>query len=49
MNPFSYRATRWLALAAMASGLSLSAHAQDVRVARQYGIAYIPLMIMQER
>ncbi len=49
MNPFSYRATRWLALAAMASGLSLSAHAQDVRVARQYGIAYIPLMIMQDR
>ncbi|VWX56098.1 NLPA lipoprotein [Burkholderiales bacterium 8X] len=26
-----------------------SAHAVDVRVARQYGVAYIPLMIMQDR
>ena len=26
-----------------------NAHALDVRVARQYGVAYIPLMVMQEK
>lgn len=41
----------WHLVAAAGIGLAClgSAHALDVRVARQYGIAYIPLMVMQEQ
>lgn len=42
------RLPRW-ALAAVATLLAIGAQAQEVRVARQYGIAYIPLMIMQDQ
>ncbi len=35
-------------VALLASGLA-AAQAQEVRIARQYGIAYIPLMIMQDQ
>lgn len=41
--------TRLLAAAALLTGAAFSAQAQEVRVARQYGIAYIPLMIMQDQ
>lgn len=44
---------RWLprlAAATLVAAAHLgSAHALDVRVARQYGVAYIPLMIMQDQ
>jgi len=41
--------TRLLAAAALLLGSAIGAQAQEVRVARQYGIAYIPLMIMQDQ
>jgi NitT/TauT family transport system substrate-binding protein len=41
--------TRLLAAAAVLLGTAFGAQAQEVRVARQYGIAYIPLMIMQDQ
>ena len=41
--------TRLLAAAAVLLGSAIGAQAQEVRVARQYGIAYIPLMIMQDQ
>lgn len=41
--------TKWLAAAALLLGIATGAQAQEVRVARQFGIAYIPLMIMQDQ
>jgi NitT/TauT family transport system substrate-binding protein len=41
--------TRLLTAAAVLLGTAFGAQAQEVRVARQYGIAYIPLMIMQDQ
>lgn len=41
--------TRWLAAAGLSAAMLAPALAQEVRVARQYGIAYIPLMIMQDQ
>ena len=41
--------TRWIAALALAAAGLAPAQAQEVRVARQYGIAYIPLMIMQDQ
>lgn len=41
--------TRWLAALSLAAAALAPAQAQEVRVARQYGIAYIPLMIMQDQ
>ena len=40
---------RWTAAAMLLAAVPLAAQAQEVRVARQYGIAYIPLMIMQDQ
>jgi NitT/TauT family transport system substrate-binding protein len=37
------------AVATVLLATTFGAQAQDVRVARQYGIAYIPLMIMQDQ
>jgi NitT/TauT family transport system substrate-binding protein len=48
-NPSWFAAARRrLALLAIGIACASSAQALDVRVARQYGIAYIPLMIMQQ-
>lgn len=43
------RFARALAAAAALCSVAAATQAQEVRVARQYGIAYIPLMIMQDQ
>jgi NitT/TauT family transport system substrate-binding protein len=47
-KPFARRASLWCSVAALAlTTLSVSALGQEIKVTRQYGLPYLPLMVME--